>query len=674
MKKPRSHISDYDADDNEAHEKFSAPADWDGPTTERHCTDLLCLLMLIASWVVMTIIGVYAISNGDYRLVLFPLDYAGNVCGTDFGETDMTDFPNLVFVNSYTGGVCVKECPSLTKNNVVSDNLTDVHTLITYSGIYQTELAELDPDFIQVGDYNSSSDKQECSAESCFPDVNDIPSSFTSEGIDEGRGYAYYVGDTYELFYRCYLTLDAEERIANLTESENEDGLVADQSLNKFWNNLYGDIWTTYPYILGCGFGVSFVLSLAYIFMLRLPFLLNGLVWGSIAACIAMFAAAGYYSYNKADEWAEFAPPSIRDQQITNVEWFAYVLWVIAAILFVVACCLRKQIQLAIGCVKEAGKSINRMLLILAVPVVQSIAFVFFWIVWAFYAVNVASLGEIKTQTVPLSVDSSVEIAYRTYEFDQFVQNCGWFYLFCLYWTSEWLVAVGDMIVAVAISKWYFTRDKSELNGTATVTASILTTLAHHMGSCAYGALIIAIVKMIRSIIAKIQKEVAKMDSKIMNCVFCCCQCMFWCLEKCMKFINKNAYIQTAIFATSFCESARKAFFLILRNAARIGAVSYVSAAVLIIGKLTISVLTTGIAYFAIIETLEDDVYSYAGPLVLIFFIAYVLADMFMDVFEIAIVAILHCFVADEEMNGTARYATGGLSSWVDKNAGDVED
>ena len=116
---------------------------------------------------------------------------------------------------------------------------------------------------------------------------------------------------------------------------------------------------------------------------------------------------------------------------------------------------------------------------------------------------------------IPLSVDSSVEIAVRTYEFDQFVQNCGWFYLFCLYWTSEWLVAVGDMIVAVAISKWYFTRDKSELSGTATVTASILTTLAHHMGSCAYGALIIAIVKMIRSVIAKIQKEVAKMDSKI---------------------------------------------------------------------------------------------------------------------------------------------------------------
>ena len=32
-----------------------------------------------------------------------------------------------------------------------------------------------------------------------------------------------------------------------------------------------------------------------------------------------------------------------------------------------------------------------------------------------------------------------------------------------------------------------------------------------------------------------------------------------------MKFLNKNAYIQTAIFGTSFCTSSKEAFFLILR-------------------------------------------------------------------------------------------------------------
>ena len=78
-------------------EKLVASADFDGPTRHRHCTDVLCLLLLCAVWVVMTAIGVYSVQEGDYRLVLYPLDYDGNICGTDFAA-DMTDFPYLLYV------------------------------------------------------------------------------------------------------------------------------------------------------------------------------------------------------------------------------------------------------------------------------------------------------------------------------------------------------------------------------------------------------------------------------------------------------------------------------------------------------------------------------------------------------------------------------------------------
>ena len=67
---------------NHNNERLVAPADFDGPTKHRHCTDVLCLLLLLGVWVVMTVIGVYALLEGDYRLVLYPLDYDGNICGT----------------------------------------------------------------------------------------------------------------------------------------------------------------------------------------------------------------------------------------------------------------------------------------------------------------------------------------------------------------------------------------------------------------------------------------------------------------------------------------------------------------------------------------------------------------------------------------------------------------
>ena len=66
-----------------------------------------------------------------------------------------------------------------------------------------------------------------------------------------------------------------------------------------------------------------------------------------------------------------------------------------------------------------------------------------------------------------------------------------------------------------------------------------------------------------------------------------------------MAFLNKNAYIQTAIFGTPFCRSASEAFTLIIRNAGKIGSISFVSAVVLFVGKL-FSCLTAGIAYMYI--------------------------------------------------------------------------
>jgi len=141
-------------------------------------------------------------------------------------------------------------------------------------------------------------------------------------------------------------------------------------------------------------------------------------------------------------------------------------------------------------------------------------------------------------------------------------------------------------------------------------------------------------------------------------------------LECCLKYLNKNAYVQTAIFSTAFCKSCRKAFGLIVRNAARIAAVSYVSAAVLIVGKLFISAVTTGLGYYAIVENLDGELWSVGGPVVFTFLLSYWISDFFMDVFDMAITTCLQCFVADEEMfDGEDVYAEKSFKTWVDKHA-----
>jgi hypothetical protein len=252
----------------------------------------------------------------------------------------------------------------------------------------------------------------------------------------------------------------------------------------------------------------------------------------------------------------------------------------------------------------------------------------------------------------------------------------------------------------MSVAKWYFTKDKITI-GSWTVLGSIIDTTWYHTGTAAFGSLLIAIVQLIRAIIAKLQREAKKVDSKIAQCLLCCCQCCFWCLEKLLKFISKNAYIQTAIFSTSFCSSCRASFSLIFRNAARIAAVTYVSAAVLIVGKLFISSIVTVSAYYYIIESgLVDELYSVGGPVSIVvsdlivhcchdlvfvsintgtdifwvkqFLISYWLSDFFMDVLDMGISTVLHCFIADEEMfEPDQRYCDRSLKDYVDNHGGE---
>ena len=138
-----------------------------------------------------------------------------------------------------------------------------------------------------------------------------------------------------------------------------------------------------------------------------------------------------------------------------------------------------------------------------------------------------------------------------------------------------------------------------------------------------------------------------------------------WCIEKCMKFLNKNAYIQTAIFGYSFCTAARKAFFLILRNLKRITAVAMVAGVVLFMGKLIVPVAVAFVAY-NVLQSL--DLHGIFLPLVITFVISFMTMEMFNEVFDMCIATVLQCYVADEEMfgdGGGVMYVPGNLKSTI---------
>jgi len=390
------------------------------------------------------------------------------------------------------------------------------------------------------------------------------------------------------------------------------------------------------------------------------------MVWGSLLASIAVVAGVGYYAYEEAQTWKSDESNLHTETEIRALQIAGYFLWGLSSVLFCLMCAVRKRIFLAIGVVKEAAKAISAMPLLIFFPLLQCIGLFAFVSVWIIYVIFLASLGSIQTDQIGVN---GVSVNIRAFEYDKETEYQGWYLLFCFFWTSQFIIALGEIIIALSTAKWFFTKEKSSI-GNKTVVQSMFQGFFFHAGTAAFGSLIIAVISMIRSFLAYIQRKAKNSGNRLMIAVLACLQCFMCCLEKCMKFINKNAYIQTAIFGTSFCQSAREAFFLILRNIARVGTLSAVSEVVVILGKIFVAAVSGGCGYIFLDGSFRDEIHSPIAPVIFIILLSYFAGSMFMNVFSMVTSTILQCFIADEEMfNGSEEsFSDESLKSWIDSN------
>jgi len=146
------------------------------------------------------------------------------------------------------------------------------------------------------------------------------------------------------------------------------------------------------------------------------------------------------------------------------------------------------------------------------------------------------------------------------------------------------------MVLAGAFAGWYWTLDRKRHLPTFPLSTSLMRTCRFHLGTIAFGSLIISIIKFIRYFLEYVDQKLKQysQDNPLVKALLCCCKCCFWCLEKFMKFINRNAYIMTAVYGKNFCTSARDSFFLLMRNAVRAFVLDKVADFLLFMGKLVI--------------------------------------------------------------------------------------
>jgi choline transporter-like protein 2/4/5 len=664
--------SDESAKELEQHKainKLDVGKDFAGPRSERKCTDVLWLLIIIAHWIAVTWLGIIAfgwvespaIGQGRPYILTNWIDHNGWICGKEGHGGAVESKPYLYYPNP-TGsewnvalsgpslgklppsgyGFCVHKCP---ENNL-----------------------EL------VYDYTSCEDGV-CDSWAAYETFD-----FVSYCIPDGS---------------AYLNIDTGMTDANGTAiSERQDPELTDDALEestgavfKWFQELLSDL----PFV--CGF--------LYMRLLRVPGVLFTIVWGTILIVFLVMLALGALLYAQYESYARVDDDVVDAENDTYElasQILAYICWFCAALFFCAVCCMRRQIMLAMGVVKEAAKVVNSMMLIVMLPIVQGIGITIFLVVWFIYIVFIATAGEknfIEKDSKgsfynrgknSFGMELPDKLPYHTFEVTENQESALWFMLFDLFWTMEFVEALGQIIVATAAATYYFTRDRSTI-GNSTVVFAARHATWYHAGTAAFGSFIIAVIKIIKAILMYIQRKcenaidatgdgpVQRMQKKIARVVFFCFQCCIWCLEKCMKFINKEAYIQTAIFGHPFCTAARKGFFLVLRNLRRVAALETIGGAIFFITKLMIAATCALVCYIWLGQAFTEETHSIVYPTLLVGLLAYNLGDIFVDVVDMVADTLLICFIADEEIygkNSAECFAPEGLRKYINSHQSDA--
>ena len=629
-----------------------------GMIESRSTTDILFLIFIIAMWVAMSGVGGDAVNRGNIYRLLGPINDNGKICGIDSPVKDLSRF---YYVTTSGLGVCTQGCPAdvvETATTPVADNyyclsyLEDAFVaspssplFATSAGVSATDSATAKANWI----------KKQCLGSTGYFDIS------------QTQCYCMLKYASTSVFRRCVF-----KNKALYSKFMNQD--AAD-----YFKTYMQDIITSRNVIFGFGFAVALVASFVFLYLLSLESLAWIITWTCIVGVAGLQIIVIILAYNTTKTWDAESPQVHTDNQILALKVFSAIMMGIAGLYICLMLFARKSINVAVKCLSMASMAIEEMPFIVFSPLFQVACFVVFLIPWVFYVLNLASLGSWETNYSAYT-DSATGLTTQIPTGKKWVPDEGnnisgklWFLFFCLLWTMNFIASYGQTVIALAISKWYFTNPVNRVAeiSNRTLISAYLTVARFHLGTVAFGAFLIALVQFARAVALYLQKHTSEAfrANPVVKIAFCCINCCLACMECCMKFISKNAYIQTAIHGTSFMVSAKNAFFTIARNILRIGAVFTVSHLAIIAGKLFVTALATATSYYYFTGEYAEKLHDFVAPTILVFIISWMTASMFFDVLQMAIDTILMCYVADEEANnGAPIFAGAKMNDFVKEN------
>ncbi|XP_071097416.1 choline transporter-like protein 2 [Haliotis cracherodii] len=681
--------NDYIVEDSPKKGKKKAKDEYDpsrkGPIKNRSCTDIICCLLFFVFIIGLVVVAYFAYALGNPSALLYPQNSNGETCG--FGNQKGRPYlfffdlvqcarvgPGVVVNGCPTPQVCVSKCPDVNyaffqstfgdKSDMICkdgvDKTKDIHTLIIDQ--------ECAPYYL----------KSRSVVQRCLP-IDDLLKLGESVLVD-GKGNN--------------VNLTGISGVINGTTLQ-KASQVFDIFLQakQYGEKAIADVQTSWWMIL-IALCLACLISLIWIVLMR--WIAGVMVWVTVVAFVFLFAGGavfGIYMYFETKGSAETFSLHIAVIKMEFAkEKFYLGLGITAGIIFLIVFLiflfLIQRIRIAIALIEEGSRAVGNMIFTLLWPIIPFVLQMLVISVWATIAVYLASVGRNqntsainvtfpngtidptavqKTNLIDLACDQEIlpttntslgdfctKLRYNGGDYTIYLQI---YNVFMFFWLVNFVVAFGQMTLAGAFASYYWAWDKKKDIPTFPLLGSLWRTLRYHLGTLAFGSLIIAIVQMIRVALEYIDHKLKGTENPVGKFFIKCLKCCFWCLEKFLKLLNKNAYILTAVYGKNFCMGAKKAFVLILENIVRVAVVDKVTNFLLFIAKLVVVGAVGVMSFFffdgriSFLRTYTPALNFYFVPIIIIILATYIIASCFFSVYEMAVDTLFMCFLMDIDKN-----------------------
>ncbi|XP_027628468.1 choline transporter-like protein 1 isoform X2 [Tupaia chinensis] len=596
----------------------SSKREWK-PLEDRSCTDIPWLLLFILFCIGMGFICGFSVATGAAARLVSGYDSYGNICGQKNAKLEgipnsgmdhtrrkyvfFLDPCNLDLINRKIKSValCVAACPRQELKT-----LSDVQKFAEING---SALCSYN---LKPSEYTTSSKSSVLCPKLPVPASAPIP-----------------------FFHRCApVNISCYAKFA--------EALITFVSDNSVLHRLISGVMTSKEIILGLCL-LSLVLSM--ILMVIIRYISRVLVWiVTILVILGSLGGTGVLWWLYAKQRRSPKETIIPEQlQIAEDNLRALLIYAISAtvftvILFLIMLVMRKRVALTIALFHVAGKVFIHLPLLVFQPFWTFFALVLFWAYWIMTLLFLGTTGSAVQN----------DQGFVEFKISGPLQYMWWYHVVGLIWISEFILACQQMTVAGAVVTYYFTRDKRNLPFTP-ILASVNRLIRYHLGTVAKGSFIITLVKIPRMILMYIHSQLKGKENACARCMLKSCICCLWCLEKCLNYLNQNAYTATAINSTNFCTSAKDAFVILVENALRVAAINTVGDFMLFLGKVLI-VCSTGLAGIMLLNY-QQDYTVWVLPLIIVCLFAFLVAHCFLSIYEMVVDVLFLCFAIDTKYN-----------------------